>query len=139
MPRRRHDADRGRLEVVAAITDWRARVAAATQARDRDAAALTRYADAVRTLLAQYGQLRQDLALFTVRVEDPLATVTPYDGFTYMSLAADARQQVRDDLNALTVPTDVRTAHAGVVAVVDRGVTGVRRRRTSACRPTCGC
>lgn len=109
----------------AAIADWRARTAAATEARDADAAALKEYADGVRTTLARYGQLREDLATFTARVEDPNSFVSAFDGFEYMQSAAAARKGIRDSLNWMTVPADVRAAHAEVVEVVDRSTRAV--------------
>lgn len=113
-------------QAAAAIADWRAQTKAATEARDADALALKEYADAFRSSMARYAQLRQDLQTFTARVEDPNTFVSPMDGFTYMSTAAEERQAIRDSLNWMTVPTDVRGAHTEVVGVIDRSIRAVQ-------------
>lgn len=113
-------------QAAAAITDWRAQIAAATEARDSDALALKEYADSFRGSMARYAQLRQDLQTFTARVEDPNTFVSPYDGFTYMSSAAEDRQAIRDSLNWMTVPSEARGAHTDVVGVIDRSIRAVQ-------------
>lgn len=110
----------------AAIADWKAKTDAAVKAREVDTEALASYSSFFRSQVSTYEQLRQDLSAFTDRVEDPNAGVTYYEGYQFLSQAAQDRRNVRDLLVGMDVPAGVRDEHREMVSAIDRATSAVQ-------------
>lgn len=110
----------------AALAEWKARTEAAVRARTADAAALEAYAASFRAWGKTYEQLRQDLAVFTARVDTQSPGVTYVEAYAFLAQAEQDRRDVRDALVASDVPVGLDDAHQDVVAAVDRSAAAVR-------------
>lgn len=119
-------ADEVVQKAAAAVRDWKAKTEAAVKARQSDLEDLQSYSSFFRSQAKTYEQLRQDLSTFTKRVEDPAASVSYYEGYTFLSQAAQDRQDVRDLMVGMDAPAGVRSAHQEVIGAVDRAIAAVQ-------------
>lgn len=110
----------------AAMADWKVKTENAVAAQKTDTENLASYTSFFRSQSKVYEQHRQDLAAFTARVEDPNAGVTYYEGYAFLSQAAQDRRDVRDMMVGMDVPAGVRDAHEQVVAAIDRAIGAVQ-------------
>lgn len=121
-----NSADKVASAAAASIADWKAKTAAAIKDRDADAESLESYASFFRTQVKTYEQSRVDLGRFTDRVEDPTAEVSYFEGYQFLSQAAEDRRFVRDAMVGMDVPAGVRGAHESLVSEIDRAIAAVQ-------------
>lgn len=119
-------ADKVVQKAAAAIADWKAKTDAAVKARQSDLENLQSYSSFFRSQAKTYEQLRQDLSTFVARVEDPTADVSYYEAYTFLSQAAQDRQDVRDLMVGMDVPPGARSAHQEVLGAIDRAIAAVQ-------------
>ena len=110
----------------AAIADWKAKTDAAIKARGADIESVDAYATSFRSQAKGYGQLRQDLSAFTDRVEAPGVNVSYFEGYQFLSQAAQDRRRVRDSMISSKVPKNLQQPHDAVVAALSRGIVAVQ-------------
>ena len=104
------------------LRDWRVAYRHAVAETSADMEALADYKAGMNAQFERYSALRESLADWIDRVEDPATFVTYAEGYDVLWRAQTAREAVRDAMNALTVPSTptsartpatTRTARAG--------------------------
>jgi hypothetical protein len=108
------------------LSDWQAEYDAAVKDKAADTAALEEYTAAMDAAMRRYSTLRSDLSEWIERVESPRSYVTYGEAYSVLSQAQWDRQTIRDEMNGLAVPDDVRAAHADLVAVVDDAIAAMQ-------------
>jgi hypothetical protein len=108
------------------LSDWQAQYDAAVATKAADTSAMEEYAAAMEAAMRRYSTLRSDLSGWIDRVESPSAYVTYDEAYSVLSQAQWDRQTIRDEMNGLAVPDDVRSAHAELVGVVDDAIAAMQ-------------
>jgi hypothetical protein len=108
------------------LSDWQAAYDGAVQEKAADSTALAEYAAAMEAAMRRYSTLRSDLSDWIDRVESPNAYVTYDEAYSVLSQAQWDRQVIRDEMNGLPVPADVRAAHGELVSVVDDAIAAMQ-------------
>ena len=100
------------------LAEWQATYNAAVEDRAEDLDALADYADSMRVELNAYDELRAETSDFV----DGIESATYDEAYAELSRGADDRAEVRADMDGLTVPDEVATAHDGVVTILDDAI-----------------
>jgi hypothetical protein len=107
------------------LAEWEASYDAAVQQRADDLNTLDDYAAGMRAELETYDGLRADTSDFVDRIEDPGSFVTYNEAYNEFSQGSLDRMDVRDAMDALTVPGEVQSAHDRLLDVVDDAIAAM--------------
>ena len=107
------------------LAEWQASYDAAVQQRADDLNALDDYAAGMRAELEAYDDLRGETSDFVDRIEDPGSFVTYNEAYDEFSQGSLDRMDVRDAMDALTVPGEVQSEHDRLLDVIDDAVSAM--------------
>jgi hypothetical protein len=104
---------------------WRTNKASILAAQQADRAALSTYAEQMRSQMSHYSDLRGETSDFIDHIQSG-AYVTYDEVYTFLGEAESDRRFARDDMSRLTVPSAVATQHSSIVMVVDRAISAIQ-------------
>jgi hypothetical protein len=107
-----------------AIGAWEEEVAAVQESIRDDLSALDSYSTTVESQLSRYSDLRSSTQDFSDKIKSG-AFVTYDEGYAFFYEASEQRGAVREAINGATPPSDVGSAHNGLLGVIDRAILAI--------------